>query len=94
MQANIRKTYASVYATTGSRRPIAPLYKSFSKAWGWYKVVADIARGSLLNFDAVTSLPATQVLTFLQYEKDKDAADEAQHKLDKLIAKNKGNANS
>ena len=73
-------------------RPVAPEYKSFSKSWGWYKVIADTAGTSLLDFDRITALSVTEVFTFLQYLKDKDYAEAAQHRLDRFIAKHSGHA--
>ncbi len=75
-------------------RPIAPEYKTFTKSWGWYKIIADVADNQILVFDKITSLPVTQVLTFLQYRRDKDYAENAQRKLDRFIAKNRKNADS
>ena len=44
----------------------------FSRKWGWYGVVYQIAQGNLLRFEEVTELPLRTALTFLEYEIDKN----------------------
>lgn len=53
-----------------------------------------MADNKILLFDKITKLPITEVLTNLQYRKDKDYADKAQRELDQKLAKLKQNANN
>ena len=93
MYLRVRSEYKGVFEGRSAGRPIAPEYTTFAKAWGWYKTIDDLAGGAILDYDKITGLPITAVLTNLQYRKDKEYAEDAQRKLDKFIAKNK-NANS
>lgn len=46
---------------------------SFSKKWGWYVAVANLANNNVLNIDAVTKLPFREALTFIAYMRDYSA---------------------
>ena len=47
------------------------LRTQFSKKWGWYGAIHQIAKGDILNLDKVTELPMRTCLTFLEFEMDK-----------------------
>jgi hypothetical protein len=94
LQNRVRSTYSGLYETDPGIRPAAPEYKAFSKSWGWYKIIADLADNKVSGFDAITTLPVTEIFTFLQYRKNKDYAETAQRRLDQFIAKHSKNANS
>ena len=91
MQRNIKQTYEGLYRPNSSGRPIAPEYQKFAKAWGWYKLISDVANNNVLLFDKITKLPLTEVFTFVQFQKDKEIAEAAQRKLDRKLAKLKKN---
>lgn len=93
LQRGIKETCERVFEAVGAVRPTAPEYKAFAKAWGWYKIIADMADTQILRFDSITALPVMQVLVFLRYCQDKRRAEEAQRKLDRFIAKNSKHAN-
>lgn len=46
---------------------------SFSKKWGWYVAVANLANNEVLKIDAVTKLPFREALTFIAYMRDYNA---------------------
>jgi len=43
----------------------------FSKQWGWYTSIYELAQGNVTRFDEVTRLPIHQFLTALLYIKQK-----------------------
>ena len=47
------------------------LQSHFSRKWGWYGAVHQIAKGDLLKFERVTELPLRTCLTYLEFEMDK-----------------------
>jgi hypothetical protein len=87
VQGRIRETYGSIFTPLATGRPVAPEYKKFAGAWGWYKIIAELAENKISDFDKITSLAVTEVFTFLQYRRDREYAEEAQRKLDRLTTK-------
>ncbi len=53
-----------------------------------------MANNEIQRFDYVTTLPLTEVFTFIQFKRDKDYAETAQRKLDRKLAKINKNADS
>ena len=45
--------------------------ESFGKKWGWYQSIYAAAKGNILNFESVTKLPITTLMTWLLFEKEK-----------------------
>ena len=45
--------------------------ESFGKKWGWYQSIYAAAQGNILNFEYVTKLPITTLMTWLLFEKEK-----------------------
>ena len=50
---------------------------NFSRKWGWYGAVHQIAKGDLLQFEKVTELPLRTALTYLEYEIDKNEVEKS-----------------
>ncbi len=93
LQKRVREEYKGVFSADAGGRIVAPEYTKFAKAWGWYKIIYDLAHGQIWNFDLVTSTPLTQALTLIQFTRDKNNAEKAQRKLDRQLAKsNNGNS--
>ena len=44
----------------------------FGQKYGWYHSIHKLAGGNIRHFDEVTRLKASEALTYLMYEKDKD----------------------
>lgn len=93
LQKRIRETYRGLFTPLPGDRPISPEYRKFATVWGWYKIIADLAEGRILDFDRVATLPVEEAFTFLQFRRDQDFAEKAQRKLDRFMAKNRRNEN-
>jgi len=46
--------------------------KGFGAKWGWYQSIYAIARGDVTKFKEITKLSASECLTWLEFEKEKN----------------------
>ena len=54
---------------------------NFSRKWGWYASVDHLAGGDVARYDTITTLPLSQCLTKLVYDKEKNDAERRLMKL-------------
>ncbi len=45
---------------------------SFGSKWGWYQSIYAIAKGDITKFKEITKLSASECLTWLEFEKEKN----------------------
>jgi hypothetical protein len=68
----IADSYPTIFGEpAGDEEPTFDIQTNFSKKWGWYSAIYQIAGGNLLKVDEITTLPLRQCLTFLEFEIDK-----------------------
>lgn len=81
--------YNILFKGSGTGKPICRPYQDFSRKWGWYKVIAEIAKDEIQKFDEVTNQTVITIFNFLCYRLDKAQAEEAQYKFEEQLSKNK-----
>lgn len=63
--------FPTIFTESDGDEPTFDKQSQFSKKWGWYGAINQIAGGDLTKFDEVTELPARTCLTFLEFQLDK-----------------------
>ena len=76
-----------------SDKPVANLYKQFSRQWGWRKTLFELANEDYTKIKEIEQSYVTDVLVYLTYLKDKAIAEKAQNEMDEQIRKQKRGGN-
>jgi len=72
--------FPTIFTEGGGDEPAFDKQTQFSRKWGWYGAINQIAGGDLSKFDEVTALPARTCLTFLEFQLDKAEVEKAHMK--------------
>ena len=87
--ADIRETFPVVYGGGGSRKPHSAEYRNFSEAWGFQKVVFEMADEKIDKIAEVNQQYITDFLTFLTYLIQKGEMQEIEDKYQEQLRKAK-----
>ena len=79
-----RRDFEGLFRGTGTGRPTCPEYKDFSKAWGYQKVVFDLANKTYTQIAKIKQEYAQDIFVYLTFLMHERKAEEAQEKYDDL----------
>ncbi|NDW10053.1 hypothetical protein [Dysgonomonas sp. 520] len=89
LKRKIQSDYEPLFNGGGTSKPTSPTYRDFSKKWGWYKVVAQLANHDIQQMDNIFTLGVIEVFNFLSFQVDKQNAEEANKKFLEQLRNNK-----